>query len=843
MRNIIILLAAMMSLGASCDRNTASLSDNDGCTFRVGMPEQGTKVAIGDKQGDSYPLTWETGDRLIVNHQGLTNALDESYAGKREAIFTTTDKFNYPILLVYPHWVKGGNDYILLPAESEFTPGTLQAGVMIANVLGSEKKVSMQHSCGYVKVPVTGSATLTEASITALGGEYIAGRFTVNTSNATLSHADSPSSSLESSSSVTLKLNCTLSSEPSELMFMLPAADYASGFRVSLRDSEGKQMSATFGTASGKQIKAGIISEMPTLEYSASSPETEQMYLSKTSLNFPSRQFQTESVKIITAQEEVNVSCEGIEWLKCDLPQIIPAQRTFELKMAPQSGNVSEHREGKIILSGAKSGTVKEISVSQNSLYTATDGFPALWEIFSDTCVTDGTANDYAKTWTSEGIAPVTNRGNTAGTGYISAGSPSGRTLRYSIDASSSTKTLCVGGMGENDYILFSVPAISIPAGTDFDFMITLNATTNSAPKYWLFEYWDGGEWKHDTNRLYTAQEDKTTKYSFYIKHFSSANHRTFIQSFTLQNGIENDFVRMRIRAVGNINGSGTTLKPTATAYVYFATMTYQACNIVCYKDAPAIKDTTRLMQLGNSFTYYFGSAFKLKEMCRRNGHQTDVRLNLKGSQEFEHHMNDLVFSQEVVEEGKYAKAIIQDGSYFHAEYGAGSASAISGVTVKYTPEQILQLTKEMSAEIRKYSPSAEIILESVWSYSRKAAGDNYLGFGDYATFDSYQWKGSTEIASACENINWLSPIGKAFANARNNYGFTQAYNYLNHTDNYHDSREGAYLKACVNYLILFGEDFPANAPDCDLPADVAAKLRQAAKDIVLSDRNSFRFH
>lgn len=40
---------------------------------------------------------------------------------------------------------------------------------------------------------------------------------------------------------------------------------------------------------------------------------------------------------------------------------------------------------------------------------------------------------------------------------------------------------------------------------------------------------------------------------------------------------------------------------------------------------------------------------------------------------------------------------------------------------------------------------------------------------------------------------------------------------------------------------ILFGDDFTATAPDCDLPAGTAAKLRQAARDIVMGDRNSFK--
>lgn len=191
-------------------------------------------------------------------------------------------------------------------------------------------------------------------------------------------------------------------------------------------------------------------------------------------------------------------------------------------------------------------------------------------------------------------------------------------------------------------------------------------------------------------------------------------------------------------------------------------------------------------------------------------------------------------FSQRLLAEGGYDRAIIQDGSYFHAEYGAGSAGAIQGVTPKYAPEEILANTKRMSAAIKDKSPQAKVILESVWSYSYKTLG-NFLGFGSFEKFDEMQWKGSCAIAEADSNVDLVSPIGKAFALARSSeYGFADNYNWLLYTDNYHPHRYGSYLKACVNYLILFGEPFGSTPADCDVPPAEAAKLRRIAEIIVL---------
>ena len=137
------------------------------------------------------------------------------------------------------------------------------------------------------------------------------------------------------------------------------------------------------------------------------------------------------------------------------------------------------------------------------------------------------------------------------------------------------------------------------------------------------------------------------------------------------------------------------------------------------------------------------------------------------------------------------------------------------------------------------------MVLESCYSVRNKDG--NYLGFESFPLFDYYMWKGSTSLAHQIHDINWLSPIGMAFAIARNKYGFDAAYNYLNYSDSYHPNRYGAYLKACVDYLILFGEPFGAHPADCDIPAEQAAKLRNAAQDAVFGfERNTGnreRFH
>lgn len=551
--------------------------------------------------------------------------------------------------------------------------------------------------------------------------------------------------------------------------------------------------------------------------------------VSESDISFPGTGFTRKLMTVSAGSKDVSIALSGLDWLKTEsIPATVAAGKSATFNVVPATGNIDEKRSGTMTVS-ENGGETRTVSVSQGGMYTAVDGFPARWEIDKGVTYTEG--NAAGQRWLNEGIAATVASpdmvSSAPGTGYISAGSTTGNKLVYSV-APSGTQNISIGNMGEGDYIQFSVPVTSLPAGTDVDFMLTINTNNNKTPKYWLFEYWDGGSWIAQPR--YTASEDGKTQYSFDVYDYDSKNHRTYITTFRLSKAVEGAFVKMRVRAVGKVNCSGAALTPTPNAYMNFPCTTYHACVINAYPGVPA-KETTpvKLLQLGNSFTYYNGSAFKLKQICRAEGHATSVRINVKGSQEFAEHLDVLPFSQRVIAEGGYDKAIIQDGSYYHAEYAAGSKSAIQGVTPDYTPEEILLYTMRLSAAIKEKSPGSKVILESVWSYPYKTLG-NFLGFGSYENFDAMQWQGSCAIADADPNTDIVSPIGKAFALARSSeYGFTDKYNWLLYTDNYHPNRYGSYLKACVNYLILFGEPFGAHPADCDIPPAEAAKLREIA--------------
>ncbi|MBQ7856672.1 MAG: BACON domain-containing protein [Alistipes sp.] len=542
--------------------------------------------------------------------------------------------------------------------------------------------------------------------------------------------------------------------------------------------------------------------------------------LSSKSVLFEAGDTTAKEVTVTTYNESVTLSAEGIETFCKSLPTEIAAGETATLTLTPPpSLNISDKREATVTFTGKDSGKMQTLTVKQKNLYTATHGFPAKWETSGSLY---SASTDAGKRWLNQGYSFASGLDGSFGNAIITAVSASeGRKPVYSIYS----KTTAVANLTTDDYLLFCVPVTSVSAGCDFDFCLSLGAASPQSPKYFIFEYLDGGEWKSVEQDLKVVPEDNETKYSFYVKKFDSYNYTTFVQSFTLQNPIENDFVKMRCRIVNRVNGAGETLYANEAAQIFFPRFTFMTCYINCYEDAPAVKDTHKIMALGNSFTYYYATVWMFKEIARREGHQVRMRANLKGSMAMKNHLQELEFSQNVVAEGGYDYALLQDSSY-------NSSAAFYKDGCKPTDERLL-VVQQITENIRKASPSCKQILEQTWAYPRTA--NDYRGYGSYENFFNHLYNGALAVRDMTPNLDWVSPIGVAFKKATEE-GYSLLY-----TDSFHQNRNGAYLKACVNYLMIYGEKFGDNPAECGVDATIAKRLREIAEEVVLGNESTYK--
>lgn len=387
--------------------------------------------------------------------------------------------------------------------------------------------------------------------------------------------------------------------------------------------------------------------------------------------------------------------------------------------------------------------------------------------------------------WLKEGKCYATS-GEGRGKAYISATTGGSSKLTFGT-----VSGLSITGLQSGDAIVIGVPVENLPGGTDVDFMITLGITSNSGPDEWIFEHKEGNEWK-------SGRSFRTVN--------GEGNHSSFTGHFSTEATLRNDTLLVRCRVIKGGGAEGTT---------FLAPINYESCRVLTYQTEryPAVTDSKKILVLGNSFSFYYAPVWMLLELARSQGHNIDLRMNVKGGQTFSNHLS-LTLSRAAVQEGGYDAAFLQDQSTMHSNYYKSPSSAASKST--------LEDTETLVEHIRKSSTACKMILESTWSYP----SSNYMGFGSYEAFDNALQGGTALIADKVDVE--ISPIGKAFAAAREE-GFT-----LYYSDDKHQSEYGAYLSACVNYLMLYGGDFiEGPSADCNLPHKAAQKLREIAKNTI----------
>lgn len=376
-----------------------------------------------------------------------------------------------------------------------------------------------------------------------------------------------------------------------------------------------------------------------------------------------------------------------------------------------------------------------------------------------------------------------------------------------------------VGTLVKDDCLLFSMPVEGVEAGTWFQFNAIIGSKTN-AHKYFLVEYLDGGQWKSVEGNLRTAFEDASLKYTFMnsgVQSGTDYQHASVFQMFKVDNALAEGTLEVRLRAVGTYTCSGITESVSNTSADIFIPA-FGFSGAYCSKIGPsAPKATRRVLALGNSFSYYNNPLWYLQEIAAREGNFVDLQGHVKGSQNLSQHAA-LSLSNEAVGLGGYDFAFLQDQSENPAIFALSGTASIRDAAVA------------LADKVRAASPACQVILENTWSFNGKTGSYG----GSLASFDGYLASGTKAMAQAASA--WVSPIGQAFARCRELYPSVNLY----HTDNKHQSAYGAYLKACVNYLVLFGERFSSAPADCGINPQVAADLRAIAEEIVLGHEQDY---
>ena len=232
----------------------------------VGLPEA-TKTTVGPSESGKRKVFWADGDCISLG--GTASApLSGVTPGSTSASFSFTGSHALPYDLLYPasYWKDAST--VTLPPVLAYSPAD-GVPVPMACRMESEGTAQLGSLCAVIGLSVLDDASApgkTLVSVVFRGGadEQVSGDFSIDYAACTLTGA----STADADKSLEISLAEPLDpSVPAEILFSVPAGTYASGFTVTLTDSDGGSMtmvrksSATL--AAGKLILPSTFSYKP----------------------------------------------------------------------------------------------------------------------------------------------------------------------------------------------------------------------------------------------------------------------------------------------------------------------------------------------------------------------------------------------------------------------------------------------------------------------------------------------------------------------------------------------------------------------------------------------------
>ena len=272
------LSLAAATLFTSCSQDLTSDLDNtinnptDAVrTITVTVDNNESRIHMGSENDNYIPLYWSEGDALSINGGFDSEPLTAEQAGGTSATFSIPAEATGDIQVIYPADACNGTAHFYLDSEIEYNPTKLANAqpVLMGFLPAGSNELMLKHMCGYLRVQLTGSATVTKVMLRTLDHKPISGFFKQTITAEQVSMIDYNANGLADGYFVSpiITINCgqgvALSSEATAFDFAIPAGNY-NGFALTIIDSNNKQQTVA-AYKNGKQIEAGVMTKMAPL--------------------------------------------------------------------------------------------------------------------------------------------------------------------------------------------------------------------------------------------------------------------------------------------------------------------------------------------------------------------------------------------------------------------------------------------------------------------------------------------------------------------------------------------------------------------------------------------------
>ena len=267
MKKFLLLLAVASIFAVGCQ--TDNTSDNavnvgDGTTLTISLPQ--TRTSLGGKVGDTYPVYWSEGDKIVVNgtlsEEVKINSEDKTLAsfGFSNGLPSTP----YHITLPYCSATSAEQPVVEFLAEQEYVEGTYAVGSvpMCGYLAGGNNRITLNHLATILRVPVKAKfdgAALEKIVLTAENS--VAGEYNVDCQNAAIIATESVGNVV----TYTLPANFTLSSSTESVLHIVLPAVEVGACTIEFIEKGGEKMVATWTPSTS--LSKGVVREFKTVTY------------------------------------------------------------------------------------------------------------------------------------------------------------------------------------------------------------------------------------------------------------------------------------------------------------------------------------------------------------------------------------------------------------------------------------------------------------------------------------------------------------------------------------------------------------------------------------------------
>ena len=268
MKNFVLALAsfALIFVGCSTDTTYENLAIEGNASNVLTLSTQPTRTSLGGKVGDTYPVYWSEGDKIVANGE-VSNEAIIANKNSTEATFKFDKDFSYPLNITYPYTSTStaSTPKVVVPSEQHYTEGTFapESAPMCGYTAKATQKVTMKHLVGVLRFPIVGcqeNIVLDQIVIRSNKGAKLSGEFAVNCSAGTMEACENSSSTITYS----LPDNFTLSTNKESIFYISVPAGAIGECAVEFIEASGAKMTSTWNA---KNVEAGIVREFKKITY------------------------------------------------------------------------------------------------------------------------------------------------------------------------------------------------------------------------------------------------------------------------------------------------------------------------------------------------------------------------------------------------------------------------------------------------------------------------------------------------------------------------------------------------------------------------------------------------